>query len=510
MRSGSRSCSHRRAGRRPTNGRSPSPSSACSASLRAQDPCWSPSTTSSGSIPPRRRSCRSPGGGCGRSRSGSCSRIASAPTPRPGSPKTSASPRSWSGRSRSAPCTGCCTRGSDLVLPRPALRRVHEVSGGNPFFAPRARPRAPGPRGRALARASRCRSPTASRSSFARGSKRCRRRAATSSPRRRRSLSRRSSFLPRQSQMELTPYGRRWRRRWSNSTVTASASHTRCSLRPRTKASTRSGAASSTGASPRLVADVDERARHLALSTDAPDSDVARALEEAAEHARARGATATAAELCEQACRLTPLDEPDAAHRRTVAAARYRFVAGDTARARALLEEALPSTRGGDGLAEALVLLGRLHRYEGDQPQAAELLRRALAETSASDRVRAEAAQGLAATLFFMREELEIAQGHAALAAELAARAGAFAVQAESLEDQGPHRSPARASRGGCHDAGGPGAARRACQAGSRRFAELRVGRPPVLDGRAPGRRRAAAPELRRRRSRAATSGRLR
>jgi DNA-binding CsgD family transcriptional regulator len=186
-----------------------------------------------------------------------------------------------------------------------------------------------------------------------------------------------------------------------------------------------------------LVPDTEERARHLALSTDAQDRGVARALEEAAEHARGRGATATAAELCEQACLLTPLDEQDAAHRRTVAAARYRFVAGDTAKAHTLLEEALPSTPRGDRLADALVLLGRLHRYEGDQPQAAEVLRRALAEEGASDRVRAEAAQGLAATLFFMREDLEIAHGHAALAAELAARAGAFAVQAESLEDQG-------------------------------------------------------------------------
>jgi DNA-binding CsgD family transcriptional regulator len=186
-----------------------------------------------------------------------------------------------------------------------------------------------------------------------------------------------------------------------------------------------------------LAPDTEERARHLAFSTDSPDSEIALALDDAAEHAGARGATASAAELCEEARRLTPPDREEDAHRRTVAAARYRFVAGDTARARALLEEALPSTRGGDDLAEALVLLGRLHRYEGDQPQAAELLRRALAEPGVSDRVRAEAAQGLAATLFFIREEFEIAVEHAALGAELAARAGALAVQAESLADKG-------------------------------------------------------------------------
>ncbi|MGH3042343.1 MAG: LuxR C-terminal-related transcriptional regulator [Gaiellaceae bacterium] len=186
-----------------------------------------------------------------------------------------------------------------------------------------------------------------------------------------------------------------------------------------------------------LVPDSDERARHLALSTDAPDADIARALEEAAEHARARGATAAAAELCEEARRLTPRDRPDDLHRRTVAEARYRFLAGDTGRARELLEEGLASTDVGGLRAEALVLLGRLHRYEGDQPRAAELLRRALAETGASERVRAEAAQGLAATLFFLREDLEVALRHAELAAELAAQADAFDVRAESLNDKG-------------------------------------------------------------------------
>ena len=51
--------------------------------------------------------------GYGRSRSGSCWRTASAPTPRPGSSRSERfSPGSRSGRSRSGPCTGCCTRGS--------------------------------------------------------------------------------------------------------------------------------------------------------------------------------------------------------------------------------------------------------------------------------------------------------------------------------------------------------------------------------------------------------------
>jgi DNA-binding CsgD family transcriptional regulator len=185
------------------------------------------------------------------------------------------------------------------------------------------------------------------------------------------------------------------------------------------------------------VEELEERARHLALAAERSDAEVADVLDRAAEHARGRGASAAAAELCEEARRLTPPDRPDDEERRTLTTARYRFLAGDTGSARVLLEEALRSTRPGQARAELLVLLGRLHRHEGDQPRAAQLLRRALAEPAADERVRAEAAQGLAATLYFMREELEVARRHGALAVELAERAGAPAVLAESLADKG-------------------------------------------------------------------------
>jgi predicted ATPase len=55
-----------------------------------------------------------------------------------------------------------------------------------------------------------------------------------------------------------------------------------------------------------LVPDAEERARHLALSASGPDPAVAAALDEAARRARSRGAPAAAAELAEQALRLTP------------------------------------------------------------------------------------------------------------------------------------------------------------------------------------------------------------
>jgi DNA-binding CsgD family transcriptional regulator len=186
-----------------------------------------------------------------------------------------------------------------------------------------------------------------------------------------------------------------------------------------------------------VVDGIEERARHLALGAKGPDDGVALVLERAAAHARTRGATAAAADLCVQAARLTPTSLVDDAQRRTVAAARYSFIAGDTARARALLEETLPTVPAGSLRAEALVVLGLLHRYEGDQPRAAEILRTALAEPGPDERVRADAAQGLASTLFFMREDLEVAARHAALAAHLAARAHSQVVHVEALAMKG-------------------------------------------------------------------------
>jgi DNA-binding CsgD family transcriptional regulator len=185
-----------------------------------------------------------------------------------------------------------------------------------------------------------------------------------------------------------------------------------------------------------LVQDEEERARHLALAATGPDGEVAAALERAAEHARGRGASVAAAELCELARRLTPADAGVDARRRIVAGARHRFAAGDTAAARALLEEALAGASADRFAAEALAVLSLVHLYEGDQPKAAELARRALAETGAEQRVRAQAAMCLATSLLFLREDLEGAVAHAGLAAELAAHAGDVPLRANSLGTQ--------------------------------------------------------------------------
>ena len=79
------------------------------------------------------------------------------------------------------------------------------------------------------------------------------------------------------------------------------------------------------GARPQLAEQVDhseERARHLALSSVAPDTRIAAALDQAADLARRRGAPDSAAELAELGRRLTPIDEDDDLRRRTVQASR--------------------------------------------------------------------------------------------------------------------------------------------------------------------------------------------
>jgi predicted ATPase len=103
-----------------------------------------------------------------------------------------------------------------------------------------------------------------------------------------------------------------------------------------------------------VVRDIEERARHLALAAEAPDAEVAAALDDAARRARDRGAPSSAAELSEMASRLTPAGMEEAARRRTIAAAEYHFEAGDMGRARLLLQEVVRSAEPGLVRAEAL------------------------------------------------------------------------------------------------------------------------------------------------------------
>ena len=113
------------------------------------------------------------------------------------------------------------------------------------------------------------------------------------------------------------------------------------------------------------------------------------------------------------------------------------FAAGDTGRARVLLEEALAAAQPGALRAEAMTGLGRLAITEGDQPGAADLLRRALAEAGDDEAVRAEASQTFATALLYMREELATAHEYEQMAVDLAQRAGNATLYLNALASQG-------------------------------------------------------------------------
>ena len=108
----------------------------CSASARRS---CSRSTTSSGSTRPRRARLRSRCDGSPRARCSCCSPGGSSLTPsRPGWSRRwtrgASSGCRWD-RSASARCTGSCATGSGRPFARQTLLRIHERSGGNPFFA---------------------------------------------------------------------------------------------------------------------------------------------------------------------------------------------------------------------------------------------------------------------------------------------------------------------------------------------------------------------------------------
>jgi DNA-binding NarL/FixJ family response regulator len=186
-----------------------------------------------------------------------------------------------------------------------------------------------------------------------------------------------------------------------------------------------------------IVTDVEERARHAALATVGADAAAASVLDQAAEKARARGAPQAAAELSELALRLTPHTDSEAAHRRRVDAGLASFEAGDAVRARTLFAEAAELARGSPLRAEALGRLAWVHHYAGDQRVAIELFRECLSDRHADVLVHANAAEGLATSFFFLREEFGEALAHARSAARLAEQAASRSALAAALGAQG-------------------------------------------------------------------------
>ena len=127
------------------------------------------------------------------------------------------------------------------------------------------------------------------------------------------------------------------------------------------------------------VDDLEERSRHLALATTAPDPDAARVLDAAAQSARARGAPDSAAELTELALRLTA--DPAESDERRLALADHLHFAGDFRRASSLLEQLAASCRG-DMRARALLALADIEYWRAGESVAVGHAEEALREAA--------------------------------------------------------------------------------------------------------------------------------
>ncbi len=132
-----------------------------------------------------------------------------------------------------------------------------------------------------------------------------------------------------------------------------------------------------------VVPGPEERARHLALATDAPDEAVAALVTEAARACAHRGARDNGADLAELALAITPLALAAERRDRAMLAAEQRFAVRDPGRARALLEELLPAVPGGQTRAEVLRRLMRYRAFCGE-PLANQVATLAEAEAEAA------------------------------------------------------------------------------------------------------------------------------
>ena len=122
-----------------------------------------------------------------------------------------------------------------------------------------------------------------------------------------------------------------------------------------------------------VVTDPEERAHHLALSTTSPDEAVAAELEHAAMRAAKRGAQQAASELFGGSRRLTPDDRTEERSRRELAHAAALLAQGDLEGGRDLAERVAANAPAGPLRARALLLLGDIAWIEG-RPAAIEQL----------------------------------------------------------------------------------------------------------------------------------------
>ena len=181
-----------------------------------------------------------------------------------------------------------------------------------------------------------------------------------------------------------------------------------------------------------LLDDPEARAWQLAASIGAPDEAVADALEDAAQHARRRGAPRSAAQMLDRASQLTPSDLRGDALRRAVDAAYLHFESGDSRRAEAQLRDAIAPLAPGPDRARATVILARIRLYEAPD-EANELFAQVVTEAEGDRETLAVAHEGFASCSFWMFKQLDEGLRHSEVALALALEIGDEALAADVL-----------------------------------------------------------------------------
>jgi DNA-binding CsgD family transcriptional regulator len=178
--------------------------------------------------------------------------------------------------------------------------------------------------------------------------------------------------------------------------------------------------------------DVEERAQHLALAADEPDEGVAAMIEKGAERAKRRGAPAVAAELLDHAIRLT--EDEQLGVRRTLRAATMKVESGDLDGARAALETLLADLTEGPVRAEALALLADDIGVGVDH--GVELATEGLRQSGIGDALRARLLLALSDNVF-LQNDLTRSAEHAAEALTAAESSGDDSVLARATSWNG-------------------------------------------------------------------------
>jgi DNA-binding CsgD family transcriptional regulator len=182
-----------------------------------------------------------------------------------------------------------------------------------------------------------------------------------------------------------------------------------------------------------IVRDPEERARHLALSVEGPDVVVAAALEEAALLASSRGAPQSAAELWEMARRSTSPDRGEDLVRRTHQAGVAHYECGDTSLARSVLEQAVDLSTAGPARGRVLLDLGMgVGETEGWRGAWA-VFEAARGEAGDDLALRARIEQNLGYAWLF-RGDLAASERHARAALQLAEELQEPRVMAEAFQ----------------------------------------------------------------------------